>query len=95
MTASSQQPRQLTEDEQLTADFYDRSLGRLPGRLMAALSLLADLRYSSDWTAVSEQTRQAVESAEAFVADVFRDLVQAEAETPDQLTMNNTQRALR
>jgi hypothetical protein len=56
---------------------------------MAALSLLADLRYSPDWTTASEQTRQAVESAEAFIADVFHDLVHAEAETPDQLTMNN------
>lgn len=85
MTASSKRPRQLTEDERLTADFYGRSLGRLPGRLMAALSLLADLRYSSDWTTASEQTRQAVESAEAFVADVFHDLVQADVETPAKL----------
>jgi hypothetical protein len=60
---------------------------------MAALSLLADLRYSPDWTTASEQTRQAVESAEAFIADVFHDRVHAEAETPDQLTMNNEQLA--
>lgn len=39
-------PVNSIEDLQPLLDFYGKTLGELPGELMAALSLLADLEYT-------------------------------------------------
>lgn len=69
------------EDLQPLLEFYAGTLGEAPGRLMAALSLLADLEFSDSWEGISPEARLSVRLAGALVADVFKRLLAAQPET--------------
>lgn len=73
-------PIKSVEDLQPLVDFYAATIGELPGRLMAALSLLADLEYTEGWEAASLEVRLSTKLAGALVADVFKRLVAAQPE---------------
>lgn len=73
-------PIKSVEDLQPLVDFYSNTLGDLPGPLMAAMSLLADLEYTEDWDKTSPEARLSVRLAAALVADVFKRLVTSQNE---------------
>ncbi len=73
-------PIKSVEDLQPLLDFYASTMGELPGQLMAALSLLADLEYTEGWDKTAPEARLSVKLAGALVADVFKRLVAAQPE---------------
>lgn len=75
-------PIRSVEDLQPLLDFYGGTMGELPGRLMAALSLLADLEYTDRWDENTPPARLSVKLAGALVADVLKRLLVAQPE-PD------------
>lgn len=68
-------------------DYYTREMGQVAGRLMVALSLLADLEDSHGWDCQPEQNRQPVRHARLLVASVFRIVADAQARQGDELGM--------
>lgn len=73
-------PVKSVEDLQPLLDFYTGAMGELPGRLMAALSLLADLEYTEGWGKAAPEARLSVQLAGAVVADAFKRIVAAQPE---------------
>jgi len=71
---------QSAEDLQPLLDYYAGTLGELPGRLMAALSLLADLEYMEGWSETSPEVRLSLKLTTTLVADVFRRLIAQQAD---------------
>ena len=65
-------------------EYYAREMGQLAGRLMAALSLLADLEDSYGWDGQSAQARDTVEYSRLLVASVLRIVAAAQAERWDE-----------
>ena len=66
------------DDLQPLVDFYTGTMGEWPGRLMAALSLLADLEYTDGWEETAPEARLSVKLAGALVADVLKRIVAAQ-----------------
>ncbi len=71
-------PIKSIEDLQPLLDFYTGTMGELPGRLMATLSLLADIEYTEGWEKATPEARLSVTLAGAIVADVFKRIVAAQ-----------------
>ncbi len=65
-------------------EYYAREMGQLAGRLMAALSLLADLEDSYGWEGQSAQARETVRYSRLLVASVLRIVVAGQAERGDE-----------
>ncbi len=65
-------------------EHYAREMGQIAGRLMAALSLLADLEDSYGWDGQSEQARETVRYSRLLVASVLRIVAAAQAEQGDE-----------
>ena len=65
-------------------EYYAREMGQLAGRLMAALSLLADLEDSYGWDGQSAQARETVRYSRLLVASVLRIVTAAQAEQGDE-----------
>ena len=65
-------------------EYYAREMGQLAGRLMAALSLLADLEDSYGWDGQSVQARETVRYSRLLVASVLRIVAAARAEQGDE-----------
>ncbi|MDP9365328.1 MAG: hypothetical protein M3Q10_14075 [Chloroflexota bacterium] len=65
-------------------EYYAREMGQLAGRLMAALSLLADLEDSYGWDDQSAQARETVRYSRLLVASVLRIVAAAQAERGDE-----------
>lgn len=74
------EPIRSADDLEPLIDYYSKLLGENPGRLMAALSLLADLEYSEDWKRIAPQVRLSIELAKELTADVFNRLVAAQGD---------------
>lgn len=68
-------------------EYYAREMGPLAGRLMAALSMLADLEDSFGWDAQSAQARDTVRYSRLLVASVLRIVAAAQAEQGDETGM--------
>ena len=66
-------------------EYYAREMGELAGRLMAALSLLADLEDSHGWDGQSAQARETVRYSRLLVASVLRIVAAAQAERGDEI----------
>ena len=75
-------PIKSLDDLQPLVDFYTGTMGEWPGRMMAALSLLADLEYTEGWEETAPEARLSVKLAGALVADVLKRIVAAQPE-PD------------
>ncbi len=73
-------PIKTFEDLQPLLDFYTGAMGELPGRLMVALSLLADIEYTDGWEQAAPEARLTVQLAGAITADVFKRIVAAQPE---------------
>jgi hypothetical protein len=69
------EPIKSVEDIEPLISFYTGLLGEKPGRLMAALSFLADLEYTEDWRKVSPRVRLSIEFAKTLTADVFKQMM--------------------
>ncbi len=68
-------------------EYYAREMGQLAGRLMAALSLLADLEDSYGWDDQSAQARDTVRYSRLLVASVLRIVAAAQAEQGAEIGM--------
>lgn len=66
---------QSVEDLEPLIAFYAGILGEKPGRLMAALSLLADLEFTDDWREAAPEVRLAIELAKTLTADLFKQIM--------------------
>lgn len=71
---------QSLDDLQPLVDYYASSMGEQPGRLMVALSLLADIEYTDGWGQVAPEARLSVKLAGALVADVLKRIIAAQPE---------------
>lgn len=67
-------------------EYYEREMGQLSGRLMAALSLLVDLEDSHGWSDQGAMARDSVRYARLLVASVLRLVAAAQAEQADTLS---------
>ena len=65
-------------------EYYTREMGQLAGRLMTALSLLADLEDSYGWEDQGQQARDTVRYSRLLVASVLRIVASAQAEQGDE-----------
>ncbi len=68
-------------------EYYEREMGQLSGRLMAALSLLVDLEDSHGWADQDAMARQSVRYSRLLVASVLRIVVAAQVDQDDELGM--------
>lgn len=59
-------------------EYYSRQMGQLSGRLMTALSFLADLENGHDWDNHTAQVRESVHYARLLVASVLKIVVAAQ-----------------
>jgi hypothetical protein len=66
-------------------EYYEREMGQLSGRLMAALSFLVDLQDSHGWAEQSAMTRDAVQYSRLLIASVLR-IVAAQANFVETLS---------
>jgi hypothetical protein len=69
------EPIKSVVDIEPLISFYIGLLGEKPGRLMVALSFLADLEYTEDWRNVSPEVRLSIELAKTLTADVFKQMM--------------------
>jgi hypothetical protein len=67
-------------------EYFEREMGQLSGRLMAALSLLVDLEDSHRWTDQVAMARDSVRYSRLLVASVLRIVAAAQAEQDETLT---------
>ncbi len=65
-------------------EYYAREMGQLAGRLMAALSLLADLEDSYGWDGQSLQARETVRYSRLLVASVLRSVAAGQVKRGDE-----------
>lgn len=68
-------------------EYYEREMGQLSGRMMAALSLLVDLEDSYGWQNQDAMAREAVHYSRLLVASVLRIVAAAQLEQGDELGM--------
>jgi hypothetical protein len=73
-------PIQTVDDLQPMLDFYTGSMGEWPGKLMVALSFLADIEYTEGWYKVAPEARLSVDLAGALIGDVLTHIVAAQPE---------------
>ena len=64
-------------------EYYSRQMGQLSGRLMTALSFLADLENGHDWDNHTAQVKESVHYARLLVASVLRAAAAAQVEQGD------------
>ena len=64
-------------------EYYSRQMGQLSGRLMTALSFLADLESGHDWDNHTAQVRESVHYARLLIASVLRAVAAAQVEQSD------------
>lgn len=67
-------------------EYYEREMGQLSGRLMAALSLLVDLEDSHGWSDQGAMARDSVRYSRLLVASVLRLVAAAQAAQADTLS---------
>lgn len=67
-------------------EYYEREMGQLSGRLMAALSLLVDLEDSHGWQEQEALARESVRYSRLLVASVLRIVAAAQADQDDTLS---------
>lgn len=67
-------------------EFYEREMGLLSGRLMAALSLLVDLEDSHGWSDQGALAQESVRYSRLLVASVLRIVAAAQAEQDETLS---------
>ena len=75
MNEMNGRPIRTTDDLEPLISYYAGVLGEKPGRLMAALSLLADLEFTDDWRTIAPEFRLSIELAKVLTADVFNQLM--------------------
>ena len=68
-------------------EYYEREMGQLSGRLMAALSLLVDLEDSYGWASQGTMARDTVHYSRLLVASVLRIVAAAQVDQGDELGM--------
>ena len=68
-------------------EYYEREMGQLSGRLMAALSLLVDLEDSYGWAEQGAMAQESVHYSRLLVASVLRIVAAAQADQGDELGM--------
>ncbi len=68
-------------------EYYEREMGQIAGRLMAALSLLVDLEDSYGWDGQSAQARDTVRYSRLLVASVLGIVAVAQAQQGDETGM--------
>lgn len=65
-------------------EYYSRQMGQLSGRLMTALSFLADLENGHDWDSHTAQVRESVHYTRLLIASVLRIVAATQAEQGDE-----------
>lgn len=75
---------QSIDDLEPLISYYAGILGENPGRLMAALSLLADLEFTDDWRSLAPEIRLSLELAKTLTADVFKRLIAEQSNPNDE-----------
>jgi len=65
-------------------DYYSRQMGQLSGRLMTALSFLADLEDGHDWDGHAPHVRDAVHYSRLLIASVLKLVAAAQADESDR-----------
>lgn len=68
-------PIKTVDDLEPLISYYTSLMGEKPGRLMTALSLLADLEFTEDWKQTAPEFRLSIELAKKITAEVFNQLV--------------------
>ena len=68
-------------------EYYEREMGQLSGRLMAALSLLVDLEDSYGWASQGTMARDAVHYSRLLVASALRIVAAVQVDQGDELGM--------
>ncbi len=68
-------------------EYYARQMGQLSGRLMAALSFLADLEDAHDWESHTVQVQESVHYSRLLIASVLK-MVAASQESGSELELD-------